>query len=185
MVAFVFIAGGALALLLGALLGVGLLPFRRTRRAASFFLLVPSTAVGGEIFGFWLALTLLHGRVSPQVAVERSFYFGAATFCALGVALALTLLLKKTHTQAGALLKGALRGSVGAFVALSCLAVIVTMREEIELHRMAERLGTGFVGWDPVSYVGATSTWLILPAMLVVFLLVLVFSLRDLRSANV
>jgi hypothetical protein len=185
MIAFLFIAGSALALVLGVLLGLGLLPFRRTRKTSSFFLLLPSSAAGGEIFGFWLLLKMLNGRVGLQQAIESSFYFGAIVFCALGAVLALAALLPKTHTRAGALLKSTVRGIAGAFVALSCLTVIVAMREEIGLHRMAARMGTGPIGWDPVSYVDATSAWRNMPAMLIVFVIVLVFSARQPRPATI
>lgn len=183
MIAFVFIAPGALALLLGALLGVGLLPFRRTRRAASFFLLVPGTAVGGEIFGFWLLLTVLHGRVSPQQAMESSFYFGAVLFYVLGLGFALAALLPRTSTRTGVLWKGILRGIVGA-VALCSLAVIVVVRQEIDLHRMAAHLGTGVAGWDPVSAVSATPAWRVVPGMLIVFAISFSWSVHRLRSAT-
>src|SRR6185437_12331817 len=78
--ALIFIVASALLLLLGPLLGFLLLALRRTRRTAAFFLFLPTSATGGAIFGFWLLERLLHARISPQQALEASFYLGYVPF---------------------------------------------------------------------------------------------------------
>jgi len=169
--AVIFIAGSTLALVLGPLLGLALLPSRRTRKAAFFLFLLPSTAAGAGLFGFWSVLRLLYGHVSPQREIELSFYLGWVAFYALGLALALALLLVSTHSRPGALLKSASTGIAASFIVLACLAVTAMLWGGI-----ASRHGTGVVGWDPISVLGSTSAWRVLPPMLLVFALFFVWS---------
>lgn len=175
--ALIFIAASTLLLLLGPLLGFLLLAFRRTRRSAAFLLLLPTSATGGSIFGFWMLGRLLHGQISPQQALERSFYLGYVPFYALGLILALAALLFRPHGRLGAWLKGVVNGTAAGCVVLSCMAVLAVAQMEI-----ASRHQAGSVGWDPVSLISSASAWRIVPAMLVAFVAVLIWSTARMRA---
>ena len=176
--ALLFLAGAMLALLLGPLLGLVLLIPRRTRQAAYFLLLLPSAAAGGGIFGFWLWLRLLNGRVNPPAAIERSFYLGCLPFYTLGAVLAVVALLHSRRARSGSAARLYVPALAAAFVALGYLGLAVIVREWIELHRISARMGQGSVGWDPVSYIHHASSGQILASMLLAFAVVLIWKAR-------
>lgn len=175
--AVILVVGSVLAVVLGLLLGVLLLAFRRTRRAAFFLFLLPSTAMGGGLFGFWVVQRLLYGRLSPHREIELSFYLGWVAFYVLGLALALGLLLFRNHRRPGASLKSAITGIVASFNTLTCLAVITVVWGDIAYHDEP-------VGWDPISVISATPARRVLPSMLIVFALFFMWSARRLRLAT-
>ena len=179
--ALLFLAGATLALLLGPLLGLVLLALRRTRRAAYFLLLLPSAAAGGGIFGFWVWLRPLAGRLSEPAAIERSFYLGCLPFYALGGGLALLTLLFRRHAPIRNIVSLAVPAVAAAFVALGYLGLVVSIREWIELHRMAARMGAGSAGWDPVSYLKSASSVQILASMMLASAVVFVWKSRHPR----
>lgn len=181
--ALLFLAGAILALLIGPALGVILLLFRRTRVPAQFLLLLPSAAAGGGIFGFWLWLRPLNGRVSPPAAIESSFYLGCLPFYALGATLALLALLHRRQVPTGNVGRLGLPAVTAAFVALGYLGLAVSIREWIELHRTAARMGGGFVGWDPVSYIKSASPERILACMLLASAVAVIWKSRQPRPA--
>lgn len=170
-----------LALVIGPVLGVILVLFRRTRVPAQFLLVLPSAAAGGGIFGFWVWLRPLAGRLSEPAAMEGSFYLGCLPFYALGAALALLALLYRRHVPNGNVVRLGLPAVTAAFVALGYLGLAVSIREWIELHRMAARMGGGFAGWDPVSYIKSASSGLILASMLLAFAAVFMWKSRQPR----
>ena len=173
----IFIAASTLLLLLGPLLGFLLLAFGRTRRSAAFLLLLPTSATGGSIFGFWMLGRLLHGRISPQQALESSFYLGYVPFYALGLTLALAALLFRPRGRLGAWLKGVVNGTAAGFVVLSCMVLLTVAQIGI-----ASRHQAGSVGWDPISMIASVSAWRIVPAMLVAFVAVLIWSRARMRT---
>lgn len=177
--AIIFVAASTLLVLLGPPLGLLLLAFRRTRRSAAFILLLPPSATGGAIFGFWLVGELLHGRVSPQRALEGSFFLGGVLFYALGLTLALIALLFRPNDRTGAWLKSAVNGTVAGFVVPSCVALLTFAKMEIALRHQ-----NGAVGWDPVSLLNSTTWWQLLPVMLTGFLIVVIWSARALRTST-
>lgn len=180
--ALLFLAGAMFALLLGPMLGVVFLTLQRTRRTAYFLFLLPSAAAGGGIFGFWIWLRLLNGRISPPAAIERSFYLGCLPFYTLGATLALMALLNRPDVQ-GSVRKRSLPAFMAAFVVLGYLGLLVMIKREIELHRMAARMGGGVAGWDPVSYIKSLSSGQILTCMLLAFTVVFIWKSRRLPTA--
>jgi len=175
--ALIFIVASTLLLLLGPLLGFLLLALRRTRRTAAFFLFLPTSATGDATFGFWLLERLLHARVSPQQALEASFYLGYVPFYALGLTLALAALLFRPHGRRGAWLKGVINGAAAGFVVLSCMMLLAIAQIGI-----ASRHQAGSVGWDPISIIGSAPAWRIVPAMLVAFVAVFIWSTARMRA---
>ena len=164
-----------LANVLLPLLGVALLAFKRTRNAAVFLVVVPSTAVGGGLFGFWGVERILYGRLTPHREVNFAFYLGWVAFYLLGLALALGLLLFRNHRHPGALLKSAITGIIASFNTLTCLAVIALVWRDIAYHYDS-------VGWDPISGIASTPAWLVLPEMLASFAVFFVWSSRRLQE---
>ena len=176
--ALLFLAGAMFVLLLGPLVGAALLIPRRTRHAAYFVLLMPAAAAGGGIFGFWVWLRLLNGRVTPPAAIERSFYLGCLPFYTLGAVLAVVALLHSRRARSGSAARLYVPALAAAFVALGYLGLAVIVREWIELHRISARMGRGAVGWDPVSYINHASSGQILASMLLAFAVVLIWKAR-------
>ncbi len=165
-----------LANVLVPLLGVALLPFKRTRNAAVSLVVVPSAAVGGGLFGFWGVERILYGRLSPQREINLAFYLGWIVFYVLSFLLALGLLLFRRYNRPGAFLKSTATGIAASFISLACLAV-----SALVWRGLASRYGA--VGWDPVSVIGSTPAWHLLPVMLIVFAIFFVWSKRRLRAA--
>ena len=136
---FLFL-GVVSCLLIAAFPAVVMLVWRRFRRAASFFALLPAAAVGGAVFGFWLALQH-YGPIGSDQDQANAVYYGAIPSSAVGAGLALRTLTWRS----GRLwpVRSAVFGSVTALITLTCLTVWRTASDAIS---------TGpDVGWDPIS----------------------------------
>lgn len=177
MIVLLIFDAAVLAFLLGPPLGTLLLFSRRTRKVAFFLLLLPSTATGGGLFGFWVVQRFLYGRNNPQQEIEISFYVGWVAFYVLGLALALGVLLFRPHSRRDAFLKSTGTGIVASFITLACLAVIALVWREIESRY-------GAVGWDPVSGLRATPMWRVVPEMVIVFFVFFAWSARRLLATE-
>ncbi len=176
MIAEVLKAAYILANVLSPLLGLALLPSKRTRRSALFLLLLPGAAVGGALFGFWFLTRILHGRVSRQAEAELSFYLGWVFFYILGLVLVLGLLLLRKQHRPSPLVRSVAAGIVASFITLTCLAVLALAWRAMASHYQA-------VGWDPVPALRATPAWRVVPTMLIVFAIFFFWSVRRLRTA--
>jgi len=120
---------------------VVMLVWRRFRRAASFFALLPAAAVGGAVFGFWLALQH-YGPIGSDQDQANAVYYGAIPSSAVGAGLALRTLTWRS----GRLwpVRSAVFGSVTALITLTCLTVWRTASDTSSTGTRA--------GWDPIAF---------------------------------
>jgi hypothetical protein len=127
-------------LLIAIFAAVVMLVWGRFRRPASFFALLPAAAVGGAVFGFWLALQH-YGPITSDQDLANAVYYGAIPSSVVGAGLALRALTWRS----GRLwpVRSAVIGSVTALITLTCLILWRTASDAIS---------TGpHVGWDPIS----------------------------------